>query len=218
VTNADLFDHVRLAERFLMESAVLGLLALCFLLLILWTGGTTLLALWRHRKDARGPLLYFVGWGRLGLVMLLAVALPLLLYWATTRLTPFASVNYGFNARSAQILCELGATMSVILTAALLLGRWAVRARCREADLTDPVQLRLTRRRSLIPLLAACLLAVGIASHLYVAWGERRHVAELQRPGQRLHMDELDYTLGAELRSRLRELPHGGAVPLPPVP
>lgn len=212
LTDLAILDDVRLAERALVESAALGLVALAFLAVITWVGAAVLFALWRHRKDARGPRLYFVGWRRLGLVLVVAVAMPLTAYWAFTRLTPFASVNYGLNVTTIQTLAEMAVAGLTILVLSIVVGAWAVRARCRAVKLDDPVQLRQTRRRCLIPVLAVCMLTVGLISHTYVRWNEYRHISALQQPGRRLFLDEVDYTSAAQYRDYLRSLPHHGAL------
>jgi hypothetical protein len=201
------------AERFLAERAALGVLALLYLIAVCWLGTWTAWQLWRHRKDTRGPKLYFVGWRRLGWIALLALLLPLLAYALLTRALPFGSAHYGINYDPVRIALEMGTAVALILGLSLYLAWRAARARCRGADITDRKELWMSARRSMLPILVACFLLVGIVSEAYLRCGESSAVQALSQPGRRPFLDEMNYVAWKDYRDYLRALPDHGALP-----
>jgi hypothetical protein len=201
------------AERFLLERAALGVLALLYLIVVGWMGIWTIWHLWRHRKDARGPKLYFIGWRRLGWIVLIAVALPLLAYVLLTRAFAFGSAHYGINYQPVRVALEISGTMALILGLSLYLAVRASRACCRAAGITDRKEVWMSVRRSMLPVLVACSLAVGVGSQAYLRYGESSAVRSLNQPGRRILLDEVEYVKWKDYRAYLRALPDHGALP-----
>jgi hypothetical protein len=201
------------AERFLAERAALGLLALLYLIVVCWLGTWTAWQLWRHRRDTRGPKLYFVGWRCLGWIALLALLLPLLAYALLTRALPFGSAHYGINYDPGRVALEMGAAVALILGLTLYLAWRAARARCREADITDRKELWMSARRSMLPILVACFVLVGIVAEGYLRYGESSAVKALSQPGRRPFLDEMNYVAWKDYKDYLRALPDHGALP-----
>jgi len=201
------------AERFLAERTALGSLALSYFIVVGWLGVGTLWNLWRHRKDTGGPKLYFIGWRRLGWIALIAVALPLAAYVILTRAFAFGSAHYGINYQPARVVFEMYGAALLIFGLSLFLGWRAARLSCREAGINDRAEFRMSVRRSLLPVLVACFLLVGIVSQAYLRYGESSAVKALSQPGRRPVLDETDYVAWKDYRDYLRALPDHGALP-----
>jgi hypothetical protein len=214
VVDRSIFAELRQAERLLAEHAPLAVLALLYLIAVAWLGLRTAWSLWRHRKDTAGPKLYFIGWLRFGWIALIAIALPLAAYAIFTRAFTFGSANYGINyLRPARVALEMGGAALLIFGLSLFLGWRAARKRCREAGITDRAEFRMSVRRSLLPVMVACFLIVGIVSQAYLRYGEYSVVKALSQPGHRPGLDEVDYSAWKDYRDYLRALPDHGALP-----
>ena len=137
LTDRSIITDLQRAERFLAERAVLGCLALLYLITVGWLGIRTLWSLWRHRKDTGGPKLYFIGWRRLAWIALIAVALPLAAYVILTRAFACGSAHYGINYQPARVALEMGGAVLLIFGLSLFLGWRAARLSCREAGIAD---------------------------------------------------------------------------------
>ena len=213
LADRSILTDLRQAERFLAERTALGLLALLYFIVVGWLGVGTLWSLWRHRKDAGGPKLYFIGWRRLSWIALIAVALPLAAYVIFTRAFAFGSAHYGINYQPMRVALEMGGAALLIFGLSLFLGWRAARLSCREAAISDRAELRMSVRRSLLPILVACFLLVGIVSQAYLRYGESSAVKALSQPGRRPFLDEMDYVAWKDYRDYLRALPDHGALP-----
>ena len=77
-------------------------------------------------------------------------------------------------------------------------------------------QYLATERRSLIPILVACLIFLGVFARTYLHAAERSAIHTLQQPGMRLYVDELKYTHWGEYQEYLRGLPEKGAIEAKP--
>ncbi len=269
----------RRAEHVALERFGLGMLAGALVLLIVLAGVVNSWQIWKWRGSDAAPKLLFVGWRRLGWVVLLALALPLALYWAYTRLSPLSAMRYGINYVFIRRIAEIGVGYALILLGLAAMGYRAVRRRCLDAGIQverprymNPLlapkgalvaalaacavalavgaiydwtmhesfafhpdlilgallflfpllfilwrarhlgrgkpALALFRRtflRSVLPILAAALLAVGLVSHAYLRHNEAQQVAWLNAPGHHF-MDELEMTVHGDVRGYLREL------------
>jgi len=102
---------MRTAEYNMVQRA-----ALVFLVVLLF-GATLLLelmtgwGLWRYRRRAGGPKLFFIGWRRLGWIVLWALVVPVGLYIVWTRLAPWSVMRYGINYAFDRVALELLLTM-----------------------------------------------------------------------------------------------------------
>ncbi|MCK4283884.1 MAG: hypothetical protein KAX44_06175, partial [Candidatus Brocadiae bacterium] len=94
----------------------------------------------------------------------------------------------------------LGAGGLLIVVLAYLLARVAQSAPS-DAGIGH---FRRTLRRSMVPVLAAGVLALGLLSHAHLSWAEARQIALLSRPGVQLH--DLEMTGFKEYGDHLREL------------
>jgi hypothetical protein len=213
LADRSIMTDLRRAERFLAERVALGCLALLYLIAVGWLGVQTLWSLWRHRKDTGGPKLYFIGWRRLAWIALIAVALPLAAYVVLTRAFAGGSAHYGINYQPARVVLEMGGAALLIFGLSLFLGRRAARLSCRAAAIADRAEFRMSVRRSLLPVLVACFLLVGIVSQAYLRYGESSAVKALSQPGRRPFLDEMDYVAWKDYKDYLRALPDHGALP-----
>jgi len=157
---------LRRAERFFLERAGLGIVCLVLLLFILWFATITALSSWRHRRDTKGPKLFFVGWKPLGLVIAGAIALPLIVYALWTRVPASGSAHFGIYYAWRRILLEMGVTSAAVIGLALGLGFLSARKRCREAGLAPPTGVH---RRW--PLYVLLLFLGSIGVHICVTLG-----------------------------------------------
>jgi len=267
---------MRKIEHVMVEQGALMALVIIFLVMTLTLGALTCWNLWRCRKRADGPKLFFVGWPRVGWIVLLGLVLPVGIYWACTRLSPWSSMRYGINYLPGRIALELCLVFTAVITAILCMGYQAIRVRCRDAGMEAPsgnlfnplgsriariglaillalialyfvfweseplrtmgggcaagalmlltlaylvgqfwrlrgreparAHFRRTFIRSLVPILASCLLVVGVSSHIYLRRAEAAQIRLLNRPGHRIFLDELEMTSLNRYRDHLREL------------
>jgi hypothetical protein len=213
LADLSIITDLQRAERFLAERAALGCLALLYLIAVGWLGIRTLWSLWRHRKDTTGPKLHFIGWRRLGWIALIAVALPLAAYAILTRAFAGGSAHYGINYQLLRVALEMGGAMLLIFGLSLFLGQRAATFSCRAAGISDRAELRMSVRRSLLPVLVVCFLLVGIVSQAYLRYGESSAVKALSQPGRRPFLDEMNYVAWKDYKDYLRALPDHGALP-----
>lgn len=266
---------MRTVEHLTLERMALVLLVIAFVLLVLIFGGFNCWNLWKYRRRADGPKLFFVGWRRVARIVLIGLALPVGLYWVYTRLTPWSSMQYGVNYCPARIALELVVVFASVITLVFCLGYRAIRGRSKDAGMAVPQEgpfnpfssritvsaaavlaagtlmyyaswerdsmrlgvgflgalavalfaivylrkqfwrlagkdpekahFRMTVVRSMIPILAASLLAVGLTSHTYLRLSEEAQIRLLNQPGQRMFLDELEMTSLRHYRDHLRE-------------
>jgi hypothetical protein len=213
LADRSIITDLQRAERFLAERAALGCLALLYLIVVGWLGIGTLWSLWRHRKDAGGPKLYFIGWRRLGWIALIAVALPLTAYVILTRAFAAGSAHYGINYQPGRVALEMGGVALLVFGLSLFLAWRAAKLSCGAAGINDRAEFRMSVRRSLLPILVACFLLVGIVSQAYLRYGESSAVKALSQPGRRPFLDEMNYVAWKDYKDYLRALPDHGALP-----
>jgi hypothetical protein len=268
-----LVPAARRAEHIVTQQGALAALTAVLMALTLALGAVNCWNLWRYRRTARGPKLFFVGWERLGMILLLGLALPVAAYWVYTRLAGFSSMRFGMNYIYGRVALELALVLCTVLLAVLCLAYRAVRRRCAEAGMEVPggtifnplrspfaapalagvagaaayyfvfwraesmrtvlgllgaIGLcalafiyiiwqfrRLWREapphfgrtcvRSLMPVLAACLVLVGLTSRLYLRSSETEQIRRMNTPGSRLYFDELQMSHMSTYRDLMRE-------------
>ena len=228
--------------------------------------------------------MFFVGWPRVGWIVLVALVLPLAGYMAFTRLFSFGSIHYGINYCAGRAALEMAITIMAVFLLSVGMGCAAIGARCRDAGMEAPrprsrrwmrwlaaglatlwcgalvwyafnwerdgvrnqvgfwlsftlvllvfgviflrnirlrrasaeeTELRMTVTRSLIPILAACFLAVGLVARLHLVSAERGQIRKLAVPGKRIFLDNLRMCKAADYREFLRSLPEKGALSAP---
>ena len=95
-----LLDATRLAEHVVTERiALAGLLAGGSIVLLLLAASSAW-SVWRHPGADERPLMLFIGWRRVALVVLIGVALPIMLYTLETRVAPWSSLRHGISLSS----------------------------------------------------------------------------------------------------------------------
>ena len=263
-------------EHLMSDGVALAVLEALLLLLALRCAAATGWNLWRYRKRADGPKLFFVGWRRVAGIVLLGLILPIGVYAAYSRLAPFSSMRYGIQHYPYWVALEKATLVALILIVILAASYRAIRARCRDAGMEAPAkgffnplrsraailcaallaaastanflftghvygrdflagwltaaivlfalvyvlwQFRLMKRlgpgtehfrmsfvRSLLPILTACLLLLGLTSLAFLRSVEARYVAQLNRPGAVWGLDELENSALKGYRDHLREL------------
>lgn len=97
-----------------------------------------------------------------------------------------------------------GYVAGAVVLAALIYLTWQF-WRLRGKD-SAKAHFRRTFIRSVIPILAACLLAVGLVSHVSLRLEESARIRLLNQSGQRLYLDELEMTSLKHYRDHLREV------------
>lgn len=125
-------------EHILAEGLALAVLEVLLLLLALRCAVATCWNLWRYRKRADGPKLFFIGWRRMAGIVLLGLVLPIGVYAAYSRLAPFSSMRYGIHYRLDRVLIEKGTLVALVLIVVLATSYRAIRARCRDAGMDVP--------------------------------------------------------------------------------
>jgi hypothetical protein len=79
----------------------------------------------------------------------------------------------------------------------------------------DEREYRASERRSLVPILVACLIVLGVLARMYLTTAERAEIHTLQQPGLRLFVDEIKYSRWSDYQDYLRGLPHNGELQPP---
>ena len=150
-----------LLEHAVVEEIALGLLLAVLMLAALILGAVTYRNLWKSRARADGPKLFFVGWRRLGWIVLLSLVVPVGLYLAYTRLMPSSSMAYGIHYACGRLALELSVLLALISIALMATSYKAVRQRCREAGMDVPAEGYFNPFRSAGAVLGAALLAAA---------------------------------------------------------
>ncbi len=131
------FSPMRTVEQVTGESLGLGLLLFVFSILLIILGITTSYNIWKYRKKEGGPMLYFVGWGRLFRIAIISIVLPIGVYLVLTRMLPFSGRGYGLNYEP--YMCRFGFEVLLGITSifwlVLVMGFSAVRKRCLDAGM-----------------------------------------------------------------------------------
>jgi len=156
---------LRNVEHLLLQRAAFTYLVVLMMILTLLFGVFNCRNLWRYRKRADGPKLFFVGWRRVGWIILLALVLPVGLYWVYTRLTPLSSMEYGINYLPGRVAVELTIVLSLVVGGLLCLGYRAIRERCRDAGMDVPARHLFDPFRSPVSIAVLGLLAVGLVAY-----------------------------------------------------
>ena len=131
--NPEMLRSWRHLERVLFQRAVLTIVFLFAMLILLVLLLRTLGMLTAFRQADESPKLFFVGWKRLACVVGVSVMLPLALYYAYTRWTPFGGLRYGINFRPERLFLELlivGVAMTLL---SVVTTYRAIRLRCKDA-------------------------------------------------------------------------------------
>ncbi|KPK64958.1 MAG: hypothetical protein AMK73_04390 [Planctomycetes bacterium SM23_32] len=126
------------------------------------------------------------------MLLLLALGLLSILALAACALIQAASVTW--------VLVFAGIVVALLGPAAAL--AWAGRSRRPWAGLAH---FRRTVCRSMVPVLAACLLALSLAGHGYLTWAEARYLAPISQPGI-AEFESLEGTMFTEVRDHMRGL------------
>jgi len=150
-----------LLEHVLLEEVALGLLLAVLVLTALILGARTYWSMWKRRRQADGPKLFFVGWRRLGWIVLISLAVPIGLYLAYTRLMPFSSMEYGLHYAVGRCALELSVLFALVSITLMATSYEAIRQRCREAGIEVPEPGYFIPFRSPAAVLGALLL-VGV--------------------------------------------------------
>jgi len=148
-----------LLEHTAVEEVVLGLLLAALMLTALILGAATCWNLWKHRRDGEKPKLFFVGWRRLGWIVLASLVIPIGLYLAYTRLMPFSSMAYGIHYAIGWFALELSVLFVLVSFTLAAASYRAIRQRCREAGMEVPADDFFMPFRRPAVVLGAMLLA-----------------------------------------------------------
>jgi hypothetical protein len=151
---------VRRAEQFAMAEAALAGLLVNLALAAVVLGLVSVVERVFVRKVDRGVLV-FVGWRRLGRILLLGLAAPLAAYAVYVVIGAVWGGEIGFSLRNAtRIMVELAAVVVVVLGLVVGLSRSAIRQRARELGLTVPRASRWRDRIVMLVVTGAGALAV----------------------------------------------------------
>jgi hypothetical protein len=132
------FTPMRTVEQTMGEFGGLGALLITFSLILIVSGIITWWGLWSCRKRGDGPMLYFVGWKRLGKIILISLILPIGLFVLYTRFLPFGSRSYGIDYSRNRFFLELLLTITAIFWLTVTTAYWAIRRRALEAGMEVP--------------------------------------------------------------------------------
>jgi len=166
---------LRAAEYALLEQAALILLLMYFPWIAL-PGPGDLRALWRGTPRS---CVLFIGWKRLGRILLYGAVAPLAAYAACTRLAPFSSHRYGLWYTSTRVVLELTVVDTVMIGLLWVMTYKAVRQRAAEAGIAVPPPIGLRDRAAFAALAEALALAVigYLALWEWVMPGDNRMLA-----------------------------------------
>ena len=154
-------EHIN-AQKMVPIALVFVVMALTLVL-----GGTNLWNLWTFRKRADKPKLFFIGWQRVAWIVFLALFVPLVIYWAYSRLAPFTTMNYGIDDVAGRVFVELSLVFSAVLVLLVCLSYHAVRERCRDAGMQVPEHPTLNPLRSYVA--AGCMALLLLLTVLFFA-------------------------------------------------
>jgi hypothetical protein len=127
-----------LLEHAVVEEITLGFLLAALIVTALILGAATCWNLWKHRRDGDKPKVFFVGWRRLGWIVLASLCIPVGLYLAYTRLMPFSSMAYGIHYAFGPFVLELSALLVLISFTLMATSYRAIRQRCQDAGMEVP--------------------------------------------------------------------------------
>lgn len=151
---------VRRAEQFLIAELGLFVVLAGLILLAVWLGLSVAADRLVIPRASRGVLV-FVGWARLGRILLLGVAAPLGAYTLYVTIASLCTGAIGLTLGSlGRVVVELAAVGAVVLGLVVGLSRSAIRQRAAEFDPTVPPAPTWRDRAILWALTAAVALAV----------------------------------------------------------
>ena len=157
---------VRVAELFVF--AEVGLLVLlAFLLLVAAVEGARALPGLVFAPKVERPVLLFVGWRRLGRILLLGVAVPVALYGGYSVAAAMATPGVGLVGVWDRMVAELAIVSGVIVVLLVRLSGTAIRQRAAELGMEVPA-----RPQCVTPWRAAILgiPAVGLLGYVVYWW------------------------------------------------
>lgn len=131
------FSPMRTVEKITAESGGLELLLAAFSVLLITLGIITTRNMWKYRKKEGGPMLYFIGWGRLFKMTFISMVLPIGIYLTFTRAFPFSGRNYGlsYGPYAGRFGLQVLLGITLIFWLVLIMGFSAVRKRCLNAGI-----------------------------------------------------------------------------------
>jgi len=159
------FEPLRTMESLtVLHVALLELLAT----LVVLAGIFGLAALWGMLRRADRPILLFVGWRRIGRIVLLSIVLPLALYGPYAAWQVFEPRAYGLNYSLDRVLVELAMLLCAVTALLLGMSYRAIRQRCLEIGVEAPPPITPRKRR--LTLSAAGLVALACAIFIIYWW------------------------------------------------
>jgi hypothetical protein len=126
-TEYALYDRFALAA---LLAVVTGMAAMVMLV-----GGVSVLM---HRGAPESPKLLFVGWRRMGMILLKAVVLPLGVYAVYAHLTKLGGREYGFFYAWPRVTAEAALLAATVLWLLMRSARQAIYERARDAGIAVP--------------------------------------------------------------------------------
>ena len=174
------FGPVRSAEYATADQTALLWLLTVVAAIALLAAIMTGISMIRRRHSGQRPTLLFVGWGPLGRICLLAVAIPITLFALYSQVSPFGGRQYGLSYAMDRVMLEfvlVGATVAVLLIG---LSHSAIRRRAGELGIPVPQAARQRQRRwlsAMTVLIVLCAVAYVVCWHsgLFRAPWEAQH-------------------------------------------
>ncbi|MEQ9461539.1 MAG: permease prefix domain 1-containing protein [Phycisphaeraceae bacterium] len=154
----------RQIEYAVFDQATLMSILIAANTLVLGLSGLSVIRIWRTRGSGQDPMLLWIGWRRLGVVLGLGFLLPtvlVVLWW----MTPWSSRAFGIQFAGGVLTTEYVLLASAVLLALSGLMIRAIYQRARELGIDVPTRLSL---RPLMPatIMAASLFLTAIWSYL----------------------------------------------------
>ena len=135
------------AEHAIADRAFLAIVVSVLLVIALCMGLTTCARVAQHRKsDASRPMFLFIGWRRIGAVIVLALLAPVVIYGVYCYAPPIAARAQGLRVIWPRQFVEYALLGTVMGAGVLALSVQAVRRRSEEAGLAVPKQRRRINR------------------------------------------------------------------------
>lgn len=164
------FEPLRTAEDFVMLKV--ALLVLLAGLVVLSCGFGLAVLVWTFfcRRSDDKPVLLFVGWERIGRIVLFSIVLPLVVFGLYVSWQIFRPEAYGLNYTLGRWMVELSILFVVVFVLLLSMSYRAIRQRCVEIGLPTPPAI--TPRKRIVLLSVAGVILLVCMAYIIGWWAD----------------------------------------------
>ncbi|MBN1555497.1 MAG: hypothetical protein JXA11_12185 [Phycisphaerae bacterium] len=162
------YEPLRTVECFVVLEIALLILLVGMVLLSCSFGLPILIWLISCRRSESRPILLFVGWRRIGRIVLISIVLPLVVYGLYVSWQIFRPDAYGLNHAMGRWMVELAIFLCAVFFLLLSTSYRAIHQRCEEIGV--PVPPTITRRKRIGFLIAAGLVLLVCGTYIIGWW------------------------------------------------